>query len=66
MSVGNGIKNGRPKIELDAVLLIHLRHGCSLGWMRMAQEYRRQTGKWVSKETVKRRYEDAVNKVMGI
>jgi hypothetical protein len=66
MLVGNRIKSGRPRIELDEKLLIRLRHERSLGWLRMAQEYRRETGKWVSKETVRRRYGDAVKRLLGL
>jgi len=30
-----------------------------MGWMRGAEEYRRRTGQWISKDTLKRRYLEA-------
>ncbi len=61
----NGVKSGRPRIELDHSLLLRLRTESFLGWSRMAREYQRQTGQWVSKETVRRRYTEATENRQG-
>jgi hypothetical protein len=52
------IKNGRPKIEVDAAILIQLREKEHLGWTRVAKRYKELTGKWVSRDTLKRRYQE--------
>ena len=56
-----GEGRGRPRLDVDCALVLHLREGRGLGWSRMAQEYRRITGQYVSKETMKRRYFEAKN-----
>ena len=62
----SGIKPGRPRIDLDEKLLFKLHFERHLGWLRMAQEYRRETGKWVSKETVRRRFNEAAKRILNI
>ena len=52
---------GRPRLEVDYALVLRLREEQHLGWSKMAQEYRRITGQYVSKETMKRRYVEAKN-----
>ena len=50
---------GRPRIDVDYALVLHLREDRCLGWTRMAEEYRRIKGEFVSRETMKRRYLEA-------
>ena len=53
------IKPGRPRIEADYSLVLHLRDEEHLGWTRGALEYRKRTGLWISRDTFKRRYLEA-------
>ena len=53
------IKAGRPRVEVDSALILHLRDKEYFGWSRGAEEYRKQTGRWISKDTFKRRYFEA-------
>lgn len=50
------IKSGRPRLSIDYAIILRLRDEDSLGWSRMAEAYRRITGQWISRDTVKRRY----------
>lgn len=47
---------GRPIINVDLELIVSLHDIQSLGWMKGAEEYRKTTGQWISKDTFKRRY----------
>jgi len=53
------IKAGRPRIEVDYALILRLRDMEYLGWSRGAEEYRKRTGQWISRDTFKRRYFEA-------
>ncbi len=53
------IKAGRPRIEVDYALILRLRDEEHLGWSRGAEEYRKRTGRWISRDTFKRRYYEA-------
>lgn len=53
------IKPGRPRLEVDSVLVLRLRDEKHLGWMRGAGKYREETGQWISRDTFKRRYMEA-------
>ena len=53
------IKPGRPRLEVDYALVLRLRDEEHLGWTRGAEEYRKQTGQWISRDTFKRRYFEA-------
>lgn len=50
------IRNGRPRVKVDFAILLRLREGDHLGWSRVAQEYRKTTGQFVSRDTLKRGY----------
>ena len=50
---------GRPRLEVDFALVLRLRDVYGFGWSRMAEEYRRRKGYFVSWETMKRRYYEA-------
>jgi len=50
---------GRPRLEVDYAIVLHLRDEQGLGWSRMAYAYREMTGRYISRETMKRRYYEA-------
>lgn len=50
------IRPGRPRLSVDYTIVLRLRDKDNLGWSRMAEAYRRITGQWISRDTVKRRY----------
>jgi len=50
------IQQGRPRKKVDYGLLLALRIDENLGWSRVAMEYTRRTGEYISKQTCKRRY----------
>ncbi len=50
------IQVGRPKLLVDFAIVLRLRDRDNLGWSRMAQAYQQQTGQYVSRDTMKRRY----------
>ena len=50
---------GRPRVEVDFALVLRLRDVENLGWSRGAEEYRRRTSQWISRDTFKRRYYEA-------
>jgi hypothetical protein len=56
MSNTSAVRNGRPRVKVDFAVLLRLREGDHLGWSRVAQEYRKITGKFVSRDTLERRY----------
>jgi len=50
---------GRPRTVVNFAMVISSREDHSMGWIRMAQEYRKQTGQFISSRTIKRRYAEA-------
>jgi len=40
-----------------------MRDGQNLGWSRMAEEYRKLTGNYISRDTMKRRYLEARSRI---
>jgi hypothetical protein len=60
------IQTGRPRLSVDFGLLLDLREGHNLGWLRVASEYMRITGQYISKQTCKRRYEEGVKDIAEI
>lgn len=56
---GDKILSGRPRLLVDFAIVLRLRDVNNLGWSRMAEAYRKLTGKYVSRDTVKRRYLEA-------
>lgn len=56
------IKVGRPHIDVDFAIVLRMRDEQRLGWSRMAQAYRELTGKYISRDTIKRRYLEAKTK----
>ncbi|MFC1952540.1 hypothetical protein ACFLWR_00205 [Chloroflexota bacterium] len=53
------VLGGRPRILVDYALVLSLREVDKLGWSRMAEVYTKQTGQYISKDTMKRRYFEA-------
>ena len=56
MSNTSRVCKGRPSVKVDFAVLLRLREGDRLGWCRVAQEYQKKTGQFISRDTVKRRY----------
>jgi len=50
---------GRPRVLVDFALVLRLREVDNFGWLRMAEAYRKITGQYVSRDTIKRRYLEA-------
>jgi hypothetical protein len=53
------IQSGRPRLSVDFATVLRLRDEEKLGWSLMAEMYRKITGQWVSRDTIKRRYLEA-------
>ena len=53
---------GRPRVELDSALVLHLIDDEGYGWAAAAQEYTCRTEHWTCKDTIKRRYKEAKSK----
>ncbi len=47
---------GRPRISVDFAIVLRLRDEGNMGWSRMAEQYRKLTGQYISRDTIKRRY----------
>jgi len=53
------VVSGRPRLLVDFAIVLRLREQQGLGWSRMAEAYREETGQWISRDTMKRRYLEA-------
>lgn len=53
------IVGGRPRILVDFAIVLRLRDVDNMGWSRMAETYRKITGQYISRDTIKRRYLEA-------
>ena len=56
---------GRPRLSVDFAIVLRLRDGQNLGWSKMAEVYRKLTGEYVSRDTMKRRYLEAKRRIKG-
>jgi hypothetical protein len=54
---------GRPRLSVDFAIVLRLRDDQNLGWSRMAEAYRKLTGEYVSRDTMKRRYLEAKRQI---
>ena len=54
---------GRPRLSVDFAIVLRLRDDQKLGWSRMAEVYRKLTGEYVSRDTMKRRYFEAKQRI---
>ena len=59
MMVKEQIQSGRPRVFVDFATLLRMRETDKLRWSRMAQAYMELTGRYISRDTVKRRYLEA-------
>ena len=50
---------GRPRLVVDFAIVLRLRDTDNMGWSRMAEVYRQRTGQYVSRDTIKHRYQEA-------
>ena len=50
---------GRPRLSVDFAIVLRMRDGENLGWSKMAEEYRKLSGEYISRDTIKRRYFEA-------
>ena len=50
---------GRPRLFVDFAIVLRTHDGRNLGWSRMSEEYRKLSGKYISRDTIKRRYFEA-------
>lgn len=57
------IQTGRPRILVDFATLLRMRDVEHMGWSRMAQAYMEMTGRYVSRDTIKRRYLEAKSRI---
>ena len=48
------IQSGRPRVSVDFATLLRMRETDKLGWSRMAQAYMELTGRYISRDTIKR------------
>ena len=53
---------GRPRLSVDFAIVLRMHDGQNLGWSRMAEEYRKLSGEYISRDTMKRRYLEAKQK----
>ena len=49
----------RPRVEADFATVLRMRDMEHLGWSRMAEAYRKLSGRYISRDTIKRRYLEA-------
>jgi hypothetical protein len=54
---------GRPRLIVDFAIVLRMREGENMGWSRMAEAYRQNTGRYVSRDTMKRRYLELKSRV---
>ena len=59
---GKKVEVGRPRKEVDFAIVLRMREERNLGWSKMAEAYRELTGQYISRDTIKRRYLEAVVK----
>ena len=57
------IEMGRPRLSVDFDIVLRMRDDQNLGWSRMAEEYRKLSGGYISRDTIKRRYFEAKSQI---
>jgi len=57
--INGKIPVGRPRVSVDFAIVLRMRDTDNLGWARMAEAYRKISGRYVSRDTIKRRYLEA-------
>ena len=58
----NKVEGGRPRKEVDFAIVMRMREERKLGWSKMARAHRGLTGQYISRDTIKHRYLEAVVK----
>jgi hypothetical protein len=53
------VQTGRPRVKVDFAIVLRMRDTDNLGWSRMARAYIEETGQYISRDTMKRRYLEA-------
>ena len=56
----------RPRLVVDFAIVLRMRDGQNLGWSRMAEEYRKLSGEYISRDTIKRRYFEVKQQIAGL
>jgi hypothetical protein len=46
-------------LSVDFAIVLRMRDVENLGWSRMAEAYREMTSQYISRDTIKRRYQEA-------
>jgi hypothetical protein len=59
---GRKIAVGRPRLSVDFAIVLRMRDEDNLGWSRMAEAYRKMTGQYISRDTIRRRYSEVKSK----
>ena len=62
----NKILSGRPRLLVDFAIVLRMRDKENMGWSRIAVAYRQETGQYVSRDTIKRRYLEAKERGVSI
>lgn len=50
---------GRPRLSVDFAIVLRMRDEQKMGWSRLAEAYSEMTGRYISRDTMKRRYLEA-------
>jgi hypothetical protein len=53
----------RPRLVVDFAIVLRMRDDDNMGWSRMAETYRKLTGEYISRDTIKRRYLEAKSQI---
>jgi hypothetical protein len=53
------VSEGRPRILVDFAIVLRMRDEEKMGWSRMAKAYRKISGQYISRDTIKKRYLEA-------
>ena len=54
---------GRPRLSVDFAIVLRMRDGQNLSWSRMAEEYRKLSSEYISRDTMKRGYFEAKQRI---
>ena len=57
------IEMGRPRLLVDFAIVLRMRDSQNLSWSWMAEEYRKVSGEYTSRDTVKRKYLEAKKRI---
>ena len=60
------IPAGRPRLLVDFDIVLRMRDEDKMGWSRMAEAYRKITGQYISRDTIKRRYLEVKSRINSV